>query len=312
MLIDRLHLGVWAANIINRFGISLIEAPDYQGWLWAIGSNVPRILRIHGADILFSPILGRKLDKWKAYFEVGGFRKADYIIASSRFIGEKAVEYLGNGCKISTIIYNMVDVDLFKPSPQKYRDPFRVASVSTLARHKGVYQLLEAWRIVQPSHPHAHLSFYGRDSKDPDLGINTLERLKELTANYGLESSVSFMGAIPHKDIADIFLKEGIIVFPSYVEAHPRAWLEAMSSEAPIIGSCLGPGKEVIMDGETGLLINPDAINILADRVCTLLDNPQYASELGKSARKQMVGNNSIPIILEQNINFYNDCLHKV
>src|SRR5262249_33464758 len=157
-----------------------------------------------------------------------------------------------NAGQIETTIYNMIDVNAFSPSETVRRDPLSVASVATLTRRKGVYQLLEAWRIANAAIPEARLTFYGRDTNV--AGASVLAELQSLTAEYDLTQSVAFAGAVPVGEVVHVLQREGIIVYPSYIEAGPLAWLEAMATASPVIASSRGPGPEIIEEGYTGLL----------------------------------------------------------
>ena len=67
-----------------------------------------------------------------------------------------------------------------------------------------------------------------------------------------------------------MFREIGIAVFPSYIEAHPRAWLEAMATGTPIIGSSRGPGNEVIKHEKTGLVHILTTAELLAEAILRL------------------------------------------
>jgi L-malate glycosyltransferase len=308
MPLDRWRLGRWAKNQIRKENIMLVDGADYQGWMWGIPNIVPRIIRIHGADILFFPLLGQKPNPLKAYFERSSLRRANHIISSSQFMTLQVTPWLRRGQQVDATIYNMVDIANFAPS-QTIKNPMTVASVAAITRKKGVFQLLEAWRKVYSMEPNARLIYYGRDM--PEAGKGTIEQLKELAQHYHIDQSITFAGQVPYHELVHIFRREGIIVYPSYIEAHPRAWLEAMAAGSPVIGSSRGPGPEVIRDGETGFLVDPDDTDQLADRVLTLLRNPQLAEEMGRNAREDVVMRFSVKSIMSQNINFYEQLLRE-
>jgi glycosyltransferase involved in cell wall biosynthesis len=275
--------------------------------MWGIPvSCKPRVIRTHGPDIVFLPLIGIKPGRLKAHFERVSLRKAEAIVSITRYMSEQIAAVQQNkqsAGQIETIIYNMVDVQAYSPSDDVRRDPLSVASVATLTRRKGVYQLLEAWRIVKAAVPKARLTFYGRDTNV--AGASVLAELQALTAEYNLTQSVTFAGAVPVKEVVNVLHREGIIVYPSYIEAGPLAWLEAMATASPVIASTRGPGPEIIEEGVTGLLIDPDNVSQLADRIIALLKNPAQGEKLGRTARHEVVRRFSFETIIPQNIEFF-------
>lgn len=306
MFLDRYKLSSWVKSVVIPGEPTIIESADYQGWLWSIPQIAPRIIRVHGADVLFHPLSGLKVSRLKRYFEMKSLHKADYIISSSKFV-TSLVESLLNDKRVSSTIYNMVDTIKFSPSVSIKRDPYLVISVATLTKKKGVFQLLDAWRIVHAEVPEAKLVYYGRDIYEGER--STLKQLEEYAKDHNLSESVSFAGSWPYDDLVNVFRKAGVIVFPSYVEAHPRAWLEAMSTGGSVIGSNRGPGPEVIRHLKTGLIIDPDDIQKLGVAILKLIRQPELAYDLGVQARQSMVENYSIGSILELNLNFYEECI---
>lgn len=310
MFLDRIRLGRWADQQVRCEGVSIIEAADYMGWMYGVTAPVPRITRLHGADILFQPLLGHSLNRVKAHIETTSLRRSTRIVASSDYMAKLVQPWLQPGRQVDTAIYNMVDVDTFHPEPSVVRDPYLVASVATITPKKGVFQLLDAWRIVHKQVPDARLVFYGRDM--PDSKGSVIERLQQKIHTYGLNRCVSFGGVIPYNKLRSVFLETGIIVFPSYIEAHPRAWLEAMATGVPVIGSIRGPGPEVIDNERTGLLVDPDDVPQIANAILDLLNNPAKAAALGQAARQSMVERLSFDVILKKNIDFYLQCISEM
>ena len=220
---------------------------------------------------------------------------------------EQVRPHLKSTQSVDLTIYNMVDTEKFTPDDSIERDILSVASVASLTSKKGVFQLLEAWRIVHGQMPDAKLIYYGRDLVE-DKGSNQ-ELLQRLANDYGISDSIVFKGSWPYDDLVNVFRKHAVIIFPSYMEAHPRAWLEAMSTGAPVIGSNRGPGEEVIRHNDTGLIIDPDNVPQMAEAIVQLLQNRKLALRLGTAARDDMVARFSIPSILQQNTDFYSSCL---
>ncbi|MCC7208165.1 MAG: glycosyltransferase family 4 protein [Anaerolineae bacterium] len=305
MFLDRWRLGRWVRQMVRQHNACLVDAADYQGWMWGVTEPIPRVTRLHGADIMFQPLMGRKPERVKAYLERSSLQHSTGIISSSHFMSMTVQPHLRKNQRVDATIYNMVDVQRFAPSLAIRRNPLLVASVATLTPKKGVYQLLNAWEAVHKHEPHARLRFYGRDTPDGDH--STAEVLRRRCNELNIADSVEIVGPVPYHLVCRVFQESGILVFPSYVEAHPRAWLEGMATGAPVIGSNRGPGPEVIEHGRTGLIVDPDDTEELSNAILDLLRAPDKATQLGVAARSSMIARYSIDAILQQNVDFYID-----
>ncbi len=308
MVLDRLRLGWWVRALSDKRPYDLLESADYQGLSWAMPNRAPIIVRIHGADLIFMPLMGIQPHPWKAYFEKQALLNANYVVGSSSFITDQAERVLGSTRTIAKTIYNMVDVETFSPRKNIQRDRTTVASVSTITPKKGVYQLLDAWQLIHLTSPNSILYYYGRDTLDND-GLSNQDKLKAIVREKQLTGNVRFMGAIPYTELPNLFCKIGVLVFPSFLEAHPRVWLEAMATGSPIIGSTLGPGPEIIDNSRTGLLADPNDINDLARKIEYLLQRPVEAKQFGENARLDMIERFSVEVILKQNTDFFHSCI---
>src|SRR5690606_13800803 len=108
------------------------------------------------------------------------------------------------------------------------------------------------------------------------------QAVERQTAEYGLSDVVDFVGAqhdvVPWLSAADLFL------LPSAQESFGLAALEAMSCEVPVIASRVGGLTEVIQDGITGFVCDPDDVTGMADRSIQLLQDPDLRRKIGRAA----------------------------
>ena len=79
------------------------------------------------------------------------------------------------------------------------------------------------------------------------------------------------------------------MVLPSFAEALPMTWIEAMALEKAIVTSDIGWAKEVMIDGETGFTVDPWDHNTYAERIIELLDDEELGRIMGSSARKRIL-----------------------
>ena len=134
------------------------------------------------------------------------------------------------------------------------------------------------------------------------------QRLQNLADQYGLESDlVHFHGVIP--DIERLYRDVDIFVHLSDWEGLPNTILEAMSSGLPVIATRVGGIPEVVIDGITGILVNPGDENKLLLVLDRLITDPKLRSTMGIEGRAFIEKNHSLnmlPIYLER---FYESVL---
>ena len=111
----------------------------------------------------------------------------------------------------------------------------------------------------------------------------------ELVKEHDLARSASFVGVVGGEKKKDLLASADLAVFvPVKPEGLPWVVLEAMASGKPVIGTPQGTMKEVIVDGETGYLIEPDNPQILAERILHLVRNPAERHRMGTAGRNRV------------------------
>ncbi len=118
-----------------------------------------------------------------------------------------------------------------------------------------------------------------------------LEFLKEQVSKLGLQDQVSFLGyqadPNPYYDLMDIFC------VPSLQEGFGLVAVEAMFHHLPVIATKVGGLKEIVIDGQTGYLINPNSPSELALKLKSLVQNPDLRKELGSNGYQRAKSNYS-------------------
>jgi phosphatidylinositol alpha-1,6-mannosyltransferase len=155
-----------------------------------------------------------------------------------------------------------------------------VARMSAAERYKGHDQLLEAWPAVRSRIPGARLLVVG-DGDDAS-------RLKGKAAALGLGDSVIFTGFVADAVLDDIYEKASVFAMPSRDEGFGLVYLEAMRRGLPCIGSIHDAAADVIVDGQTGYLVDQVDVDALADRIVHLLETPSLGIEMGARGRERL------------------------
>jgi len=179
------------------------------------------------------------------------------------------------------VIPNGVDTSLFTPAFGRDHGPPRVLFVGRLVRNKGPQTLIRALPAVADAVPDIKVTVIGTG---PMRG--TLDRL---AVTEGVRDHVEFVDYVPN--MSDAMRTADVFCRPSLSEGMPLTVLEAMASGLPSVVTRISGTAELIDDGTTGVLVEPRAVNDVADGVQRLLANPDEARRIGRNARAEVVQN---------------------
>jgi L-malate glycosyltransferase len=154
-----------------------------------------------------------------------------------------------------------------------------LVNVGRLIPHKGQKFLLQAMPEVLKAFPKSRLLIAGEGALRSEL--------EQLTRELGIQSSVTFLGT--YSGIKELLLSADYFVFPSLSEGMPGALLEAAAVGKPVVASNIGPVREVIKDGESGLLVTPGSSQELAEGILRFCTNREEAESLGNKARETIL-----------------------
>jgi len=295
-------------NLINKIvesnSIDLLEAPDWTGITAFMKFRVPLIIRCNGSDAYFCKLEGRK-QKWKNFwFEKNALVNADEVIAASSFTGKLTKEIFELKREIVTL-YNGVDINKFKPATNSIQiEENSILYFGTVIRKKGVLELAKAYNIFKENNPDAILKIIGKDTVDIFENRSTLEMFYSLVAPSNHES-IEYLDHISYNEISEEISKAKVIVLPSFAEAFPMTWLEAMAMEKALVTSNIGWAKEMMIDGKTGFMIDPKDHQQFAEKIGLLFKDDNLRNTFGENARKRIVENFSFRKITTKNIEFY-------
>ncbi len=156
------------------------------------------------------------------------------------------------------------------------RDPTAplVLIPARLEHQKGHVHLLEGVRRL----PNAEFAFAGDGSLRCDLERHAVD--------LGVSSRVHFLGH--RRDVSDLLVAADLVVLPSLSEGLPLALLEAMAVGLPVIASEIGGVDELVVPGETGLLVPVGDVDRLVAAIAELLGNPALAAAMAGAGRRRV------------------------
>lgn len=188
--------------------------------------------------------------------------------------------------KKANSIYNGIDTDYWLPFQRQSKrnglrkelaipeDAFVACCVAGFRKEKGHQYLIEAFSRVK--HQNAYLLLAGEGAFLPEM--------KRLVEKKGLSRQIIFLGNLD--DVRPVFGASDISVLASVaVEAFSISMLESMSMEIPVITSDIGGLREAVIPGETGILVKPGDVSMLAQAIGSVAEQPEWLHRMGKQAR---------------------------
>jgi glycosyltransferase involved in cell wall biosynthesis len=144
-------------------------------------------------------------------------------------------------------------------------------------------------------------------STDPDNRDSLSEA--ELTA-LGAEPGITWLGHVA--DVRTVWRRAAIAVFPStYGEGVPNALLEAAGCGRPIVATDIPGCREVVRDGETGLLVPPYDVARLAEAIGALAGDPARRQAMGQAGRALVEREFAEPVVVAQTLALYDELLRE-
>lgn len=253
--------------------VTFANKADYRALVAAKGTGIPVVVSIRTTptggrthyDTLFDRIQTRRLFPRAAgaVFQTTGQR--DFFLPHIR-------------CK-HEIIMNPINEKYFDlPAVPRERS---VVHHARLVDFKNQLLLIRAFLRAWEKHPDYVLKIYGEDSGD-----GTKEKLEALIAERHAEEKVFLMGGDVRFE--EVIPRGSVYVFSSDWEGLPNSLLEAMAMGMPVVATdcpCGGPAT-VIEDGVNGLLVPIKEEAPMADAICRLIEDREFAEKLGGEAAR--------------------------
>ena len=276
------------AKLIRSEKFDLIHAhtskPGFFARLAAIGTGIPVVYR--PANFAFHENAPRFQAVFYAFLERMAARITDRIITVSNGERELARRYsVGRDDQFITI-HTGIDLHPFEISVDRakvregYGIPADVRLTGIVARFteaKAPSDFIHAAALVHVRYPQAHFLWVGDGPLEHEA--------RSLVQSLGLQDVFHFAGY--QDNIPAILISLDYFLLSSHWEGFSIAILEAMAAGLPVISTRVTGADEAIVDGQTGILVNVGDVNGLADAVCKLIEDVDFARSMGVAARKR-------------------------
>lgn len=211
---------------------------------------------------------------------------AAVVHVNSDAVGRAAIANEGLPPSKVVRIYNGVDVGKYSPGPIDAFEKTSEAHTPTLAivanlhKHKDHAVMIRALPRIMDLFPSIQLLCIGEDR-------GQRRPLEHLAKDLEVDAHVHFIG---HQDrIPELLRSVDLVIHPSLQEGFPNAVLEAMSCGKPVVASRVGGTVEAVVDGVTGILVEPGDADALADAVIKLLQDPERSRKMGLAGRERVL-----------------------
>jgi glycosyltransferase involved in cell wall biosynthesis len=235
---------------------------------------------VHGdpgaATRLYGSPLRRALSPLGDLLARTGIRRADGVRTISDYTSRLVREA---GAEPTASFAAFMDLDPFLSAPPAPL-PERPAAlfVGVLERYKAVDVLAEAWRLAAPRVPGATLHLVGR---------GTLREVPERLV-AGLPAQTRWTETLTTAEVATAIDGATVLVLPSRSEGLGRVVVEAFCRGRGVVASRVGGIPDLVVDGESGLLVPPEDVQALADALVRALADRELAERLGAAARRSI------------------------
>lgn len=302
-----------AARALRRLArageAALVETHDWCGPSAGMRLPCPIVVRCNGSDRYFGELTGRRVRARVAIAETLALRRAASVAAASRFTAERTRRLFHLRAPVR-VIPNGIDPTPFRNLPPAEGPP-TLLHFGTLVGKKGALDLPAIFTGVLAAVPEARLVIAGRDVVDPDAG-STWARMRDLMAPEA-RARTTYLGPVAPEAIPGLLAGAHVAIFPSYAEALPVSWIEAMAAALPIVGYRSGWAEELVAESPeeavTGRLVPPGDTAAFAAAAAALLAREGQREALGTAARRRVEERFSVDAMVEGSLAWYRDVL---
>ena len=265
-------------KLVKENKIELLEAPDWTGITSNIKPKCPVVIRLNGSDTYFCHLDNRPVKFFNKLREKRALENADALLSVSQYTANLTKELFSLE-RDFTVIPNSIDVDKFSFDDKIEVQENTILYFGTLIRKKGLLELPLIFNEVYKKNNQAKLILVGRDSSDIISGNNSTWEMMQSLFNKEALQNVDYIGSVSYDKIKAHINSAAVCVFPTFAEALPVSWIEAMAMQKAIVASDIGWATEVIDDCVDGFLSHPKNHNLFADRILELLDNQKLRNQ---------------------------------
>ena len=209
-------------------------------------------------------------------------RRLDWVITDSRSSEREVSRIFRVPQSKMRSVYPGVDANIFRRLDGRSREGGRLIMVGrTGDRKKGILYLLQALHILKNDSVDIKLTIVDQVVSSNSFAVALIKK-------YGLEDMVNFTGRITTEELVREYSAAEIAITPSVYEGFGLPAAEAMACEVPVVATTAGALPEVVVDGETGILVPPQHPHALARAIKRLFEDEPLRRRMGGEGRRRV------------------------
>ena len=310
-LVRRWILAKEVRRLVREREIDIIESPSCMGdgaFLGREASGAHHVLRVHGTDQGKAAVIGGECRRFSRFLEGRAARTAGSVVLVGRRAGTEFLCVMGLGQREYAVIPNPVDTHFFRAKPSPHEKP-QLLFIGRVDRLKGAFDLGKALPQVMQGCPEVVVRFVGTEGREVNGERRPGETVVRSHVSAADQARLHFLGRLPHAELVREIQEATVCILPSLYENFPCAVVEAMACGKPVIASSRAHGGEVLLHNHSGMLVDPLDQEQMANTILELLGDEDKRRRLGPAARQLVERRNSLDVVLDANIRYYDSCL---
>ena len=285
---DRASRDIWIEGLTGTDVAICTVHPPREGFHCSVFAA--RCIDEAGLDTVLVPKTGTIVPEYKREFYAPTQEIRWNVVAITNFTREYLINTHEVPADQTALIYQGSDLELFTPSEEQNAEALKryplpegvgpvLGNVGSFEHRKGQEDLLDSLDQLREHLPKVHLMLVG-DGPDEEM-------LKGKVAKMGLEDHVTFFPFT--REPVYVFEVLDILVLSSrYKEGLPNVLLEAAAMSLPLVSTKLAGVPEIVLESETGTMVEPGDVAGLADAVARLWADPEACRRMGRNGRRIM------------------------
>lgn len=290
------------ARILRSSQFDAIEAYGLKAGILAriavrLGPRIPVVIGVRGLHFTSANEEGvglntrtvlrleRALSRWVHTFDANSRGARNFLVAN------------GFDSRKFTVIVNGVQTNSVPMASHDHPGPPKIICVARFVPLKRHELLLRALAEVKAR---------GVDFRCELIGYGpSLDHCRALAEELGLAEQVTFAGRVPQEEIRRRLADADLFALVSIWEGMPGSVLEAMAAGLPVVGTDVNGTNEVVVDGDTGLLVPPDDLDALRTALLTLIEDRDLRVAMGARGRERVEDRFSFERVVAEKVAFY-------
>lgn len=299
-------------RVHGRDPIDLIEMEESFGWFSHVerSTSLPLLVKLHGPAFLSyvdTELKGQFAQK-RIELEGKALARASTILSPSRLTLSQTLERYALSPALATHIVNPLVADDATPLwTLDACDRSVILFVGRFDLRKGADIVLMAFLLLLKERPQLKLIFVGPDSglPLPDGGQINFDAYCDRLFPPELRESVDYRGPLNGQEIAKLRVRAFATIVASRWENQGYTLLEAMMQACPVVSSDAGGNPELVTDWTTGRLAISEQPADFAEKIRSLLDDPERAAKMGRAGRQYVLDVHSAECVARQAVEVY-------